>query len=768
MRDFDDPRKQGHNPEAASGGKPGVKTRVESRYGGVQRARAPSPTYGHLSLVPGPVMPENVFDTFALHLDPVQRVAEATALGLTDPAAVHAAAARGTSGPATTLPHADAIQRSFGPDHDVSGIQAHVGGGAATAATAIGARAYATGNRVAFASAPDLHTAAHEAAHIVQQRGGVQLAGGVGQAGDPYEQHADAVADAVVAGRSAAELLTGGRSGGATDAVQRKPEPEVPSRGHDDPGNRNNACAVDGAHAPNAIEGIQLYLTVEDRLNGLATRTLNYSEMGPGIAGPYKLFAHTKDDLIVYYVAHHVERQQNEWVIGPASAALFASTVELYAGSAAQLLPGSARVPGSQADGADQVNDPDSVVKQEALGRAPWQVAADGLAGASDAVGDHTSGGGLLNFARNSRIRLANYVRPAQELAEQLAADVAAGRVDHLEARRQAVEGRNALLLDTRRRQSPAASYASKALKEDRGKSESEMTRKKVIDNLEDYRASEATRAVLDADSELWGRYAEAMSNGEDVLKDALRDLGQSPAVSRSIVQSAGKTNKAFTRIARWGGPVGLAIGSLGAADMVQDIRDQIEADNWHAAARELAGFAGGVVGGELGAMGAVWIASAIVPGSAGVVIVASIIGGAIGGHLGASGGERATDLIASGLAPGLVTPLVSAGGLAGAHDKDRARTIANQIKDVIFKADGDLAKLAATIPAASSRRELVALQRKRLEVLARRQQLEDLLTALRLGAFEGPDDCAAPPPAPAASQACDNSDNDCDSEVGW
>lgn len=97
-----------------------------------------------------------------------------------------------------------------------------------------------------------------------------------------------------------------------------------------------------------------------------------------------------------------------------------------------------------------------------------------------------------------------------------------------------------------------------------------------------------------------------------------------------------------------------------------------------------------------------------------------------------------------------------------------RARTIANQIKDVIFNADGDLAKLAATIPAASSRRELVALQRKRLEVLARRQQLEDLLTALRLGAFEGPDDCAAPPPAPAASQACDNSDNDCDSEVGW
>jgi hypothetical protein len=223
MRDFEDPNKQGGTPEAGSGGKPGTRTLVESRYGAVQRAQAPSPTYGHLSLVPGPVMPDNVFDAFALHLDPVQRVAEATALGLMDPAAVHAQAARGTSGPATALPHADAIQRSFGPDHDLSGVMAHVGGPAATASAAIGATAYATGNSVAFASAPDLHTAAHEAAHIVQQRAGVQLYGGVGQAGDPYEQHADAVADRVVRGESAADLLASGPSGGpATGAVQRK------------------------------------------------------------------------------------------------------------------------------------------------------------------------------------------------------------------------------------------------------------------------------------------------------------------------------------------------------------------------------------------------------------------------------------------------------------------------------------------------------------------------------------------------------------------
>ena len=70
--------------------------------------------------------------------------------------------------------HADREQ-AFGFDHDLSGIRAHIGGPAAAAAEAIGATAYATGNDIAFASAPDLHTAAHEAAHVVQQRAGVHL-----------------------------------------------------------------------------------------------------------------------------------------------------------------------------------------------------------------------------------------------------------------------------------------------------------------------------------------------------------------------------------------------------------------------------------------------------------------------------------------------------------------------------------------------------------------------------------------------------------------
>jgi hypothetical protein len=119
---------------------------------------------------------------------------------------VHTAAAHGTSGAGGALPHFDQIQRSFGR-HDVGQIQAHVGGAAAEGASAMGAEAFATGNHVAFARSPDLHTAAHEAAHVVQQRGGVSLKGGVGEEGDPHERHADAVADAVVAGGSAEALL---------------------------------------------------------------------------------------------------------------------------------------------------------------------------------------------------------------------------------------------------------------------------------------------------------------------------------------------------------------------------------------------------------------------------------------------------------------------------------------------------------------------------------------------------------------------------------
>lgn len=149
----------------------------------------------------------------------------------------HAIAAEGAASAGEPLPFLDQIQAAFG-EHDVSGVKSHTGEQAQQAAGALGARAYATGEDVVFGEAPDLHTAAHEAAHVVQQRMGVDLPGGLGQAGDAYEQHADRVADAVVAGGDAEGLLDagpGGQGGGiqargaqaAARFAQRVPGPSV-------------------------------------------------------------------------------------------------------------------------------------------------------------------------------------------------------------------------------------------------------------------------------------------------------------------------------------------------------------------------------------------------------------------------------------------------------------------------------------------------------------------------------------------------------------
>ena len=176
-----------------SGGTPGHGTTVQKRYGA---ARAPGDGGG----VPG--HSTRVQKRYGGLSQPiVQRKGED--IGSAEVAKV---AARGVSEGAGSLPHLESIQHSFGK-HDVSGVRAHRGSAAAAASEALGAEAYTTGNDVAFRSAPDLFTAAHEATHVVQQRTGVQLKGGVGQPGDCYEQHADEVAERVVAGESSEDLL---------------------------------------------------------------------------------------------------------------------------------------------------------------------------------------------------------------------------------------------------------------------------------------------------------------------------------------------------------------------------------------------------------------------------------------------------------------------------------------------------------------------------------------------------------------------------------
>lgn len=145
--------------------------------------------------------------------------------GGADERSVQAVASEGMQGSGRPLPFLETVQGAFG-SHDVSQVQAYTSSEARTANERLGSQAYASGERVAFKSEPTLHTVAHEAAHVVQQRAGVSLEGGVGRSGDVYERHADSVAAAVVQGKSAEGLLDrfAGRSGGA--AVQREGDGE--------------------------------------------------------------------------------------------------------------------------------------------------------------------------------------------------------------------------------------------------------------------------------------------------------------------------------------------------------------------------------------------------------------------------------------------------------------------------------------------------------------------------------------------------------------
>ena len=121
----------------------------------------------------------------------------------------HSIAAQGIQGPGRPMTHLDVVQKAFG-HHDVSSMREHTGSEARASLDALGAAGYSSQGRMAFSGMPDLFSQAHEAAHGVQQvalGGGMRLKGGIGEEGDRYERHADAVAQAVVKGESAESLL---------------------------------------------------------------------------------------------------------------------------------------------------------------------------------------------------------------------------------------------------------------------------------------------------------------------------------------------------------------------------------------------------------------------------------------------------------------------------------------------------------------------------------------------------------------------------------
>ncbi|MBP7550718.1 MAG: DUF4157 domain-containing protein, partial [Gemmatimonadaceae bacterium] len=161
MRAVKEWRRDGERDDPASADEafaPGKRTLTDRLWGQPERPRSRGAAPGKQTLT------SRLAGASAATATQRRAAPNASGAATEDPAAVHAQAAVGVSGSGTELPFRELIERAFGFAHDLSDVRAHVGGAAAAAAEAIGATAYATGNDIAFASAPDLHTAAHEAA----------------------------------------------------------------------------------------------------------------------------------------------------------------------------------------------------------------------------------------------------------------------------------------------------------------------------------------------------------------------------------------------------------------------------------------------------------------------------------------------------------------------------------------------------------------------------------------------------------------------------
>ena len=111
-------------------------------------------------------------------------------------------AVAGLRGPAASFPFESRIREAFGR-YAPPRLEARQGRQAALAGEALSAKAYAFGHRAAFTGRPELHTAAHEAAHIAASGLGARVRHGVGAPGDVHERVADRAADAAVRGQSA-------------------------------------------------------------------------------------------------------------------------------------------------------------------------------------------------------------------------------------------------------------------------------------------------------------------------------------------------------------------------------------------------------------------------------------------------------------------------------------------------------------------------------------------------------------------------------------
>ena len=237
--------------------------------------------------------------------------------------------------------------------HDFSQVRVHTGAHASESAQALNAIAYTGNSNIVFAeghyqpaSNEGRRLLAHELAHVVQQHASVGLKDALGQAGDAYERHAEAVANLVVDGKQAEPLLdqiagspeshaasvTGARLiHNAGPAIQMQPKPKSMAQSAPDiPGFRQMIAkwaAIDKIKSPMIRALAKEYVNRPGRIE-LADRVVYDTPYGgdrviPGIHHP------TEDR--VYYALMPVINLKKigrgdkatdwsfEWATGPAA-----------------------------------------------------------------------------------------------------------------------------------------------------------------------------------------------------------------------------------------------------------------------------------------------------------------------------------------------------------------------------------------------------------------------------------------------------------------
>lgn len=510
------------------------------------------------------------------------------------------------------------------------------------------------------------------------------------------------------------------------------------------------AAWIRAHYAADAFAGVRLWLQLRDEVRARCNDTLRPEEAGPGEAGPYALFAKVKDGRLMGYSAYHRERHQHEWLIGADDVDVFAASVGIYVGAARAALPGSDHVEGSQADGARGGHVPSNL--ELGVARTEYDTAGAGLATSAVDAALEAHGGPSVVAMANLQIRMDLYAKEARRIAETLLADVDAGRVDAAVARDAAIDGRNEAMRNTRKHLSPAGRATSEAIKSNDGRSAAYLVERKTKQLVRaasktrwNGRKAQQVRARLHADSPEWEKYVAIEESGAasaSTYAAATEELGQRPVVSKAIIQSAGRTNAMITKVLRYPATAGAVIG---VGNMIGHIRDAKEGERLHTAARELSGFAGGIVAAEVATSRAVWLASLVVRTNVvilAVSLITSIVGSAIGAKLGTALADSvggAADLAGRALLP--MGANITGGGFTGMMERNqRSLTqggVTAALEDLLFEYDNQARALEVDISRAPERPEMERLQLARLDLVQQRSVYDELYRAAMSGELD-------------------------------